>query len=61
MMKNMRAKTFAHRYVFKVVFPEIIPGIMTGALLAFTMSIDDFVVSFFTAGSGVENLSMVIY
>jgi spermidine/putrescine transport system permease protein len=45
----------------KVVMPEIMPGIVTGALLAFTMSIDDFVVSFFTSGSGVENLSMVIY
>ena len=45
----------------KVLLPEIMPGIVTGALLAFTMSIDDFVVSFFTAGSGVENLSMVIY
>ena len=45
----------------KVVIPEIIPGIVTGAMLAFTMSIDDFVVSFFTSGSGVENLSMVIY
>ena len=45
----------------KVVIPEIMPGIVTGALLAFTMSLDDFVVSFFTAGSGVENLSMVIY
>ena len=45
----------------KVILPEIMPGIMTGALLAFTMSIDDFVVSFFTSGSGVENLSMVIY
>lgn len=45
----------------KVLLPEIMPGIVTGALLAFTMSIDDFVVSFFTAGSGVENLSMVVY
>jgi len=45
----------------KVVMPEIMPGIVTGAMLAFTMSIDDFVVSFFTSGSGVENLSMVIY
>jgi spermidine/putrescine transport system permease protein len=45
----------------KVVVPEIMPGITTGALLAFTMSLDDFVVSFFTTGSGVENLSMVIY
>jgi len=45
----------------KVIMPEIMPGVVTGGLLAFTMSIDDFVVSFFTAGSGVENLSMVIY
>ena len=45
----------------RVVIPEIMPGIVTGAMLAFTMSIDDFVVSFFTAGSGIENLSMVIY
>ena len=45
----------------KVIFPKIMPGIVTGALLAFTISIDDFVVSFFTAGSGVETLSMVIY
>ena len=46
---------------FKVILPKITPGIVTGALLAFTVSIDDFVVSFFTAGSGVETLSMVIY
>lgn len=46
---------------WKVVMPEIMPGIVTGALLAFTMSIDDFVVSLFTTGSGVENLSMVIF
>jgi len=45
----------------KVVIPKIMPGIVTGALLAFTISIDDFVVSFFTAGSGFETLSMVIY
>lgn len=45
----------------KVVFPEILPGIITGALLAFTISIDDFVVSYFTAGSDTETLSMVIY
>jgi len=45
----------------KVIIPEIMPGIVTGAMLAFTISIDDFVVSFFTSGSGVENLSMVIY
>ncbi len=46
---------------FKVVLPEISPGIITGALLAFTMSIDDFVISFFTTGSGVSTLSIYIY
>ena len=46
---------------FKVVLPEISPGIVTGALLAFTMSIDDFVISFFTTGSGVSTLSIYIY
>jgi len=46
---------------FKVILPEILPGIITGALLAFTMSLDDFVVSFFTTGSGVSNLSILIY
>jgi spermidine/putrescine transport system permease protein len=37
------------------------PGIITGFLLAFTLSIDDFVISFFTTGSGVNNLSIVIF
>lgn len=46
---------------FKVIIPEIMPGIITGALLAFTLSLDDFVISFFTAGSGVTNLSITIY
>ena len=46
---------------FKVILPEILPGIITGALLAFTMSLDDFVVSFFTTGSGVNNLSILIF
>lgn len=45
----------------KVIIPEISPGIITGALIAFTMSIDDFVISFFTTGNGVSNLSIVIY
>lgn len=45
----------------KVVVPEIIPGIVTGFLLAVTLSIDDFVISFFTTGSGVTNLSITIY
>lgn len=46
---------------FKVVLPEIIPGILTGALMAFTLSLDDFIVSFFTTGSGVATLSIKIY
>lgn len=45
----------------KVVIPEIKPGIITGALIAFTLSIDDFVISFFTTGPGVSNLSIEIY
>jgi len=45
----------------KVIIPEIMPGIITGFLIAFTLSIDDFVISFFTTGSGVTNLSIVIY
>lgn len=49
-------------YAFrKVVLPEIMPGIVTGALIAFTLSIDDFVISFFTTGSGVTNLSITIF
>ena len=49
-------------YAFKkVILPEIMPGVFTGALLAFTLSLDDFVVSFFTTGSGVSNLSIYIY
>ena len=46
---------------WKVILPEIKPGIVSGALTAFTMSIDDFVISYFTAGSSVSNLSMTIY
>lgn len=49
-------------YAFKkVVFPEIFPGILTGFLLALTLSVDDFVISFFTTGGGVTNLSIAIY
>ncbi len=49
-------------YAFiKVIVPQIAPGIFTGFLLAFTMSIDDFVISFFTTGSGVSNLSITIW
>lgn len=45
----------------KVILPEIMPGIVTGFLLAFTLSLDDFIVSFFTTGSGVSTLSITIY
>lgn len=45
----------------KVVIPEIKPSIFTGALMAFTMSFDDFVISFFNTGSGVTNLSIEVY
>jgi len=45
----------------KVTLPEIMPGIITGLLMAFTLSIDDFIVSYFTTGPGVENLSILIY
>lgn len=49
-------------YAFKkVIYPEIKPGIITGALIAFTLSIDDFVISFFNTGNGVTNLSIAIY
>ena len=46
---------------WKVILPEIKPGIVSGALTAFTMSIDDFVISYFTAGSGSSTLAMTIY
>ena len=46
---------------FHVIIPEIKPGIINGLMIAFTMSIDDFVISYFTAGSSVENLAMVVY
>ena len=46
---------------FKVMLPEIMPGVVTGALMAFTMSMDDFVISLFTSGSSAQNLSVTIY
>lgn len=45
----------------KVVLPQIKPGIVSGFLIAFTMSIDDFIISFFNTGNGVSNLSIEIY
>jgi spermidine/putrescine transport system permease protein len=50
-----------HRAFRKVILPEIMPGVINGALIAFTMSIDDFVISYFTAGSKTQTLSMAIY
>ena len=46
---------------WKVVIPEIKPGIVSGALTAFTMSVDDFIISYFTAGSSTSTLAMTIY
>jgi len=46
--------------VLKVILPEALPGIITGALLAFTMSLDDFVISYFTSNTD-QNLSMIVY
>ncbi|HEX3027707.1 MAG TPA: ABC transporter permease subunit, partial [Clostridia bacterium] len=45
----------------RVILPEILPGVITGLLLSFTLSIDDFVISFFTTGNDVSNLAITIY
>ena len=49
------------RAFFKVTVPEILPGVLTGAIMAFTMSLDDFVISYFTAGAGFQTLPIRIY
>lgn len=49
------------RAFLKVTLPEIMPGILTGAIMAFTMSLDDFVISYFTAGNGFQTLPIRIY
>ncbi len=46
---------------FKVVLPDLMPGVLSGFLMAFTMSIDDFVITHFTKGPGVDTLSTKIY
>ena len=46
---------------FKVVFPDLMPGILSGFLMAFTMSLDDFIITHFTKGAGVDTLSTKIY
>ena len=45
----------------KVIVPQIMPGIISGALIAFTMSFDDFVISYFVTGNGVNNISIMVY
>ena len=45
----------------RVILPEIMPGVVSGAMIAFTMSIDDFLISYFTTGTSVQTLPMVIY
>lgn len=45
----------------KVIVPQIAPGIISGGLIAFTMSIDDFIISYFVTGGGVKNLSIIVY
>ena len=47
--------------LIKVIVPQIMPGIVSGALIAFTMSFDDFVISYFVTGQGVKNLSIMVY
>lgn len=47
--------------LIKVIVPQILPGIVSGALIAFTMSIDDFVISYFVTGNGVSNISILVY
>ena len=49
------------RAFFKVVMPEIMPGVMTGMLMAFTLSLDDFVISYFTQGPSFETLPIRIF
>lgn len=47
--------------LWRVIIPQIAPGILSGALIAFTLSIDDFVISFFTTGNGVETVSTMVF
>jgi spermidine/putrescine transport system permease protein len=47
--------------LWKVIVPMITPGIVSGALIAFTMSFDDFVISYFVSGNGVKNISILVY
>lgn len=47
--------------ITRVIVPEIMPGVIAGALIAFTMSFDDFIISYFVTGQGVKNLSIMVY
>ena len=47
--------------LIKVIVPQITPGIISGSLIAFTMSVDDFIISYFVTGGGVKNLSIMVY
>jgi spermidine/putrescine transport system permease protein len=47
--------------LYKVIIPQIKEGIISGALVAFTMSFDDFVISYFTTGPGINNISTYVY
>ena len=49
------------RAFFKVELPEMMPGVVTGAIMAFTLSLDDFVISYFTSGTGFQTLPIRIY
>ena len=46
---------------FKVVLPDIMPGVLSGVLLAFTMSLDDFIITHFTRGAGIDTISTLVY
>ena len=47
--------------LYKVIIPQILPGIVSGALIAFTMSFDDFIISYFVTGPGINNISTFVY
>ena len=46
---------------FKVILPDIWPGVLSGFLMAFTMSLDDFIITHFTKGAGVDTISTKVY
>jgi spermidine/putrescine transport system permease protein len=46
---------------FKVVLPELMPGVTSGFMLAFTMSLDDFIITHFTRGAGIDTISTLVY